>query len=185
MVQMDAANGSIIGREFKSSKGYGTFFMSTTGRPVIISTLKGNVEMQSKGNKKKTTTTNKAVSSTIDFIIPTTQTKGRVQAFLEECLGDASKFSAGTIKTALVDVDQDGTSAQVVVTCKVEKVSWPNYEDWYGTNKAWTYISFGDIKNGEDLYCSFSVTKRAGNNNKFSNRWGQGQRWLSNDCHSI
>ena len=172
MIQLDSANGSIIGKEYTSNKGYGNFFMSTTGRPVIISTIRGNVEMQLKGNKKRTITTRVAKDSREDYLLPTTQTKGRLQAFLYEVFGNPRNTAVGFTKIEYVDVDQADSSAQVVIQVRCDRITWPNYIDWYGFDKTWTILSIGTIRNGEGLSSPFNMTKVASNNNPFSKQWG-------------
>ena len=170
VMQLDSANGSLVGNQFTSQKGYGVFYMSSTGRFIRIDTKRGNVEMQSKGGKTRTRTTNKALSADIVMLLPTNQTKGRAQAFYHDVLGDASSKKVGTVKEAWVDVDQVGSRAQIKLKCRVDKVDWVNFIEWYGTDKSWTVIEFSQIRNGEDLSEFFTVTRRV--RNRFSAKWG-------------
>ena len=76
MMQLDAANGKLISTFVNSSKGYGSFVVTTTGRYIRIRDFFHNVEMQTAGAKARTEVTTEGTFAVIQSKLPPNQTRG-------------------------------------------------------------------------------------------------------------
>ena len=169
MLQLDAANGRAKGHTYSSPKGYGTFYITAKGRYIKIRDFFDNTELES-GGRKGRKTTEKAVTAAVrtDFI-PTSEDKGRHQAFLTEIFGRPQDYSYGTVQEAWVDIDDSNAKMKIKVECW--RTEWETYHDWYNTRKSWKVLEYGKIKNGAGLGNKFNCTKTA-NGNKYAQKWG-------------
>ena len=172
MMQLDAANGKLISTFINSSKGYGSFSITTTGRYIRINDYFNNVELQTAGAKARTEIESEATFATSQSALPSNQTRGRIAAFYYELFGDPNDVPSGTTRSAWAGVEN--SRAEVLFSVLRTDLSDPQYIAQYGTNNVWQTVSFGQVRRGEGISTGavLDVTKTTSGGNYFASTNG-------------
>ena len=174
MLQLDAANGTRVGHSFVSQKGYGSFFVLSTGRYINIGDHLDNKELQSGGYKPNDPTGSGPPIESIRLeFLPTSETKGRHQAFLREIFGPAESVNVGEIRRQWVDID-GSNKGQVYFEANCAETKSPQFIGRYGVNRLWIVRFYGNVRYADDVGANFDVTLTPSSGNIYADKWGYG-----------